>query len=47
VNVDSDGRSLGTGVIAFTTRADAVKFLKEYDGVDLDGQPIKLELSSK
>eukprot|EP00475_Leptophrys_vorax_P032546 TRINITY_DN5034_c0_g1_i2.p1 TRINITY_DN5034_c0_g1~~TRINITY_DN5034_c0_g1_i2.p1 ORF type:complete len:221 (-),score=68.25 TRINITY_DN5034_c0_g1_i2:62-724(-) len=44
INADANGRSTGTGVLTFSSLAFAQKFVKDYDGVDLDGQPIKLEL---
>jgi RNA recognition motif-containing protein len=44
INTDSNGRSTGIGVLVFSTRANAQKFVKDYNGVDLDGQPVKLEI---
>jgi len=44
LHYDKSGKSLGTGELCYGSRGAAVKALKQYNGVPLDGRPMKLEI---
>jgi THO complex subunit 4 len=45
VNFAASGQSLGTAEVVYANRASAVKALRKYNNVPLDGRPMKLEVS--
>ncbi|GLI63760.1 hypothetical protein VaNZ11_006834 [Volvox africanus] len=45
INFDNSGRSLGSGWVVFETRAEAEAAHKEYNGVKLDGNAMKITLA--
>lgn len=47
VHYDASGRSVGTAEAVFRSRTDAERAHQQYNNVELDGQPMKIELIEK
>jgi len=47
IHFTSEGKSMGVADLVYGRRADAIKAIKQYNGVQLDGRPMKISIQEQ